>query len=237
MKSEYINGQVVRRRRQQMGEQGSIRAFARATGLTSISVRSIETKNRIVGETPLHQLTRMAEVLGVPVTDLLERPDPEQPAPVEDPDEADDLDADVGRLARLLTRDSRLTRKVAIAQIFDWQLPRLRAAQEALSAHLQPVGMTIYEINGMIALRPVDSSGENDADRVAGVRLATEGMTLRQAEILCDIMNSRLQSNQITEDRLPFLGSLMNLGLVYHEMSGGMNSYRLTPDAAYAFDL
>jgi hypothetical protein len=237
MKHEHINGHLVRRRRQRLGDQGSIRAFARSTGLTTTSVRSIEVSHRIAGETPLHQLTRIADVLGVPVTDLLRQADPDPPPPAEDLEDTGQLAADLGRLGRLLSHDLRLIRKAAIATVFGWEMPRLRAAQDALTEQLRPTGMTVHEVNGMIALRPVDGSGEDDADRVASIRLATDGMTVRQAAILHGIRTGGLQSNQITEDRLPFLGSLMNLGIVYREMAGGINSYRLTPDAAYAFDV
>lgn len=237
MKNEHINGHLVRRRRQRLGDQGSIRAFARSTGLTTTSLRSIEVSHRIAGETPLHQLTRIADVLGVPVTDLLRQADAEPSPPTTDLEDTQHLAADVGRLGRLLAQDLRLIRKAAIATVFDWAMPRLRAAQDALTEHLQPTGMTVHEVNGMIALRPIDGSGEADADRVASIRLATDGMAVRQAQILSDITTGRLQSNQITEDRLPLLGNLMNLGIVYREMNGGMNSYRLTPDATYAFDV
>ena len=145
--------------------------------------------------------------------------------------------ADVGRLGRLLAQNLRLIRKTAIATVFDWEMPRPRAAQDALTEELRPTGMMVHEVNGMIALRPVDGGGEDDADQVASIRLATDGTTIRLAKIPRDIRTGRLQSNQITEDRLPLLGSLMNLGIVYREMAGGMNSYRLTPDAAYAFDV
>ena len=241
MKHEHINGDLVRRRRQRLGEQGSIRAFARSTGLTTTSVRSIELTGRIAGETPLHQLTRMADVLGVPVTDLLHRPDLDA-SPAEEHADADGpstegLLSDVARLGRLLTQDLRLAHRTAIAKVFDWQLPRLRAAQDALARQLQPTGVTVHEVNGMIALRPTDGAGEDDADRLASLRLATDGMTVRQAVILHGIMAGRLRSNHITEDRLPQLGNLMNLGIVHREMAGGMNSYRLTADAAYAFEV
>lgn len=237
MKSEYINGQVVRRRRQRLGAEGSIRAFARSVRLTSTSIRSIELVNEIPGETPLHLLTRMAGVLGVPVTDLIGRPEPESDVPATEPDDMDHLAEDVARLGRLLTHDERLTNRTAIALVFGWHLDRLRAAQEALSERLRPVGMTVHYSNAGIGLRPIDSSADSDADQVASMRLATDGMTLTQGELLLDVMTGRLLSNQVTEGKLPHLSNLMNLGLVYQEMRGGMNSYRLTADAVYAFDV
>lgn len=237
MRAHFINGQVIRRRRQQLGAHGSLRAFARMTGLTGPSLRTIETLNQIQGETPLYQLVRIAEVLGVPLTDLLQEP---ASTLSENPYELGDestLAADVTRLGRLLQRDSRLLKKVAIATIFEWDKGRLRAAQEALDAQLRPVGITVYELTGAIALRPVDSSGDDDADRVAAYRVASDGMDIRQARLLHDVMTGRLNTNNMLDDRMNFLGSLMNLGIVYHERFGGTDTHRLTADAAYAFDI
>lgn len=240
MKSEPINGHIVRRRRQMLGDQGTLRAFARRTGLSGPAVRSIETTNRIPGETPLHQLTRIADVLGVPVTDLLPRHHDDPSAHPENPYEpgtSDTLPADVSRLGRLLLQDTRLLRKVTIATVFRWDRARLRAAQDALTAQLQPAGITIHELNGGIALRPGDSNGDEDADRVASHRIASDGMDLRQAEILHGIMTGRLHSTRLQEDKLMPLAGLMNLGIVCHQLNGGSNSHRLTPEAAYAFDV
>lgn len=240
MKSEPINGYLVRRRRQMLGAQGSLRAFARKTGLTGPSLRTIETTDRIPGETPLHQLTRIAKVLGIPVTDLLQRPDPSTGPHVDDayePGDSDTLAADISRLGQLLLQDSRHTRKVPIAVIFKWDRARLRAAQTGLDQQLRPAGIRVHELNGSLALRPVDSRGDDDADRIAAYRVASDGMSLRQAEILYGILTENMPTHQLQEDRLPFLSSLMNLGIVYHEMNGGRNSHRLTPAAAYAFDV
>lgn len=239
MKSEPINGHIIRRRRQMLGDQGTLRAFARRTGLTGPSVRSIETTNHIPGETPLHQLTRIADVLGIPVTDLLQRPTSEGCPRLDTPYEPGDqstLAADVSRLGRLLLQEPRLTRKVAIATVFQWDRARLRAAQNGLEAQLRPAGIAVHELNGAITLRPLDSSGDEDADRVASQRVASDGMDVRQAEILHDVMTGQLHSSRIQEDKLMPLAGLMNLGIVYHENNGGPNSHRLTPDAAYAFD-
>lgn len=238
MRAHFINGQVIRRRRQQLGAHGSLRAFARMTGLTGPSLRTIETLNQIQGETPVYQLVRIAEVLGVPLTDLLQQPAASTATenPYEPGDEST-LSADVTRLGRLLQRDSRLLKKVAIGTIFQWDKGRLRAAQEALDSQLRPAGITVYELTGSIALRPVDSSGDDDADAVASYRVASDGMDIRQARLLHDVMTGRLNTNNMLDDRMNFLGNLMNLGIVYHERFGGTDTHRLTAEAADAFDV
>lgn len=238
MKASRVDGALVQRRRLAAGL--SLREVARGTHLTGSSLTRLETTGHLSPATTLADLQRLASVLGIPAADLLREPhmpDGTPPADAADKAPPQSTAADGRTLGVLLAHEPRLVPRDDVAVALGWDLTRLRIGQNALDAALRPAGMRVHQVHGRIAVRPADASQDQPAVALAASRTAATGLNTAQAGLVHRALTGTLTTNTVPQGRLPYLASLVNLGILEHVHRGGAASLQLTPAARYAFDV
>lgn len=215
----YIDGQLMQRRRLSLDRFSAMRDMARATHLSAVAISRIEQASIIGSSTTLAELNRIAAFLGVPLSDLLARPDDPPPAK-----KADLTDAAI--LGRILTYRRRLIDRPTLADELGWTLSQLREAQRALDAQLRPLGMHIHEVHTHIRLEAIDTTYDALVERVEEVRIAVRGLHLGQATMIRRAMKGELAANTMrAQDRLQ-RAALVNQNTVCMKAGNGLQSGR-----------
>lgn len=158
----------------------AVRQVARDCGIEIAVLNRLETlDDSNTSPLSVSQLMRIADHLGIPVTDLFTNDD-DCAAP---PPETDDPRL-LGALLRALNSDTPV---VVIAASLDWDIPRVHTAADTLRQHLRPAGMTIYKESGLISIRPLDdrhAEAELAARRHPRARAAQTLLTPARARLL-----------------------------------------------------
>lgn len=224
--SVYINGSRLRQRLLEL--RLSDREFCRETGLGQSVVRSMLLRDEANGTTPIADVARCLNTTGLTAGELLDPPAPSDPA--------DTPEDDIQVLAQVLQNDTRLHLHDRLAIALDWTLDRLQDASRGLDARLRPLGLRIHE-NGMgMTIRAADNRHEEATRRLDQYRDADEGIHQGMARVLYAAYTGALSGQETKSDHMVHLGALKNRDTI--EVGSGKDSrYRLTPNAAYAFDV
>jgi transcriptional regulator with XRE-family HTH domain len=214
--SSPINGMILRQRLLELGI--SDRAFARATGLGDIALRSILRDNEVHGSVSLATLRRVLIESGLTAAELLD-------APVHQP-EGDPSD-DAAVLAQILVNDNRRHPEDRLTIALGWTLDRLRAAAALLDTHLRPVGLAVHTNNMGTSLRASNGLSTQASEALDRHRDAEDGLDNGTARILYAAYTGTLSSTDVGHGTKPKLAALLNRSLIEEATDGGAR-FRLT---------
>ena len=210
-----LDATLIRRRRFDLGL--SERAVAKPLGVASSMIARIEdgTNHK---DLPLGLLTRLADVLAVPLPALILEDDssPVDPAEASGGGHHDEShEDDAARVGALLYATETLTPIGAVCDALDWTRTRTRAALNALDAQLRPAGLCVHELKGEVRIQRRADSAEVDAlKQLLRRHQARRGLNLGEARVLADLLAGRLDTSKLSNPNQVALARLSNAGLV-----------------------
>lgn len=190
----------------------AVRQVARDCGIEIAVLNRLETLDDPNTSTlSVSQLMRIADHLGIPITDLFANDDDNEHAPP--PTESNDPRL-LGALLRAL--DSA-TSVVVLADSLEWDIPRVHAAAETLRHHLHFAGMTLYKNAGFMSIRPVDdrhADAELAARRHPRITASRSLVTPARARLLYRAAHTPISPHSLSGNDRTNVAVLIKAGLL-----------------------
>lgn len=199
MTTPVLDGALVRRRRAALGL--SARAVAASLGVSGTVVTRLENGMNHA-EVSVAQVARLAELLGVDVTDLFL--DAHSDAP----------DDDVAALGALLHESDVVAPAGALREALGWTPKRLSQTLDALDNQLRRVGMRLSRVaNRYRIVRDLTAASEGALADLLRAHVARDGLNLTEASMLARVARGDVP-REPTNPETVAIGTLLNAGLV-----------------------
>jgi transcriptional regulator with XRE-family HTH domain len=219
-----INRSLVRELRLAQGLTAA--DLARATSRPPRAIRYLEEGGGNQDVT-LQFLVRLADALGVKFTSLLTDDAEPQTAVVAE---------DAYILQAVFASATRLLCVQEIAQILDWDHPRVREALRALSSAQHGTGQRVHCAHARYGLRPAEdvlTSTQRERAQRLGRITASRDAGLQSLRLLRDVLAGEVKSTPRSHAQRVVLGTLLKAGTVEHHKEDG---YRATAQVLRALD-
>lgn len=199
------------------------------TNMPTAALREARIEGYIQGHTSVRQLVELADVLCVPLADLLRcDADDEGERPI-NPDD------DTRTVLALLFEARQLVDTGRLARAMGWERWRLLAALDGMPAALNDTGLRLVASGASVAVQPERRADKDTRQAVAKVQGSRTGLNRAQAKVL-----HRVVSGGHVGDRQPsnadklIMGALKNLGCIEADERG---RYRPTAAVRLALEL
>jgi hypothetical protein len=203
------------------------RAFARMTGLGQSALRSILTKNEILGSFTIADVHSLLAEADLTFGEFFDLTPPDYPE--------DTPEADVQLLAQVLNRETRRNPDERVALALAWDLDRLRTTIESLNRALRPLGLHVHSNAMGIKIQPLDDAATYAVAALTRYRDSDEGIDMPSARVLFKVYSGSLSPTVLSGDHLLRLRGLTTReAVIFGYGAGGI---QLTEDCAFAFDV
>lgn len=156
----------------------------------------------------LRQLDRIAEVLCVPPSSLLQDSDAPQPRPTAEP-------SDVAELGALLLHQVVNTSALDLADSLGWTLERLNETAEVLDRLVEPAGLRVHRLRGGLRLRPNTTERGRQVSTAADQLIAARtGLDEATAALLYRALQGSFGTQHFGAALRPKLARAVKMGLL-----------------------
>jgi hypothetical protein len=185
------------------------------TGIPQASIREAKHSGVLDGRVTLAQATRLADRIGVTLTELLT---PQTMAvdanATTNAHDTADAQADAQVLVPLLHELPHLVHVLTLARALGWDAARIESAITAADTALATSGLAIQRIRGQLKLRPATPLEPTLHKRIVTVRMNGRGLTQPEAAMLYRIVNGVLVHNSLSPNARLVIGGIKNLGCI-----------------------
>lgn len=185
------------------------RALVRDADISTFALRTARREGWLPGTFTLADLMRLADALGLSLSDLVPN---DTPATHREPDEQAEHDAET--VIPHLVGHTAIP-AINIAKAFGWDRQRLQACLSAIPTALEGTGLRYIENNGQVRVEPHYASDPNTRAAIRRLRATSRPMTRAEATTLARILDGdNVQSRQMANNTRVVLGALKNLGCI-----------------------
>ncbi|NMM24529.1 MAG: hypothetical protein HHJ11_13755 [Phycicoccus sp.] len=192
------------------------------TGIPQASIREAKQSGVLEGRVTLAQATRLANRIGVTLTELLT---PQTTAVNANAatmaHDTADAQADAQVLVPLLHELTQLVDVLTLARTLGWDASRIESAINAADTALATSGLAIQRIRGQLKLRPAAPVDPTLRARIVGLRTSRRGLTQTEAAMLYKIVNGVQPANTLSNNARLVIGGLKNLGCIEPGQTAG----------------
>lgn len=222
-----VNGPLIKELR--IRADLSSRSLAAAIGVSTTTLTTIELQGRLEGSKTVTVLVRLAQQLGVPVSDLLAVPTSPQPHVT-----ATDISDDERVLAAILVGRTTPINKASVSASTRWTTARLNAVKRNLDASLRLVGLTVHESNQKMSIRPATGPLTAAHDLAQAATRNNKGLETEEARLMFRAATGRLRGSLGRSEVAA--RHLVNMGYLEDSSDKGAPGYTLTKAVASTHD-